>query len=62
MLDLKYKLWKIKHWLQYEPMIYISYFLAKFFKILYELNDRLGYLLFGADKWKKLKEQENLHD
>ena len=56
MLDLKYKLWKIKHWLQYEPMIYISYFLAKFFKVLYELNDRLGYLLFGADKWKKLKE------
>jgi hypothetical protein len=57
MFDLKYKLWKIKHWLKYEPSIFYDRFLVKFFHILAEITDRLGYLLFGAKKWDKLKKE-----
>ena len=55
---LKWILWRIKHWFKYEPSIYFNFFLSKFFRVLYEINDRLGYFLFGKEKWEKLKREE----
>jgi hypothetical protein len=60
MFDLKYKLWKIKNWLKYEPLIFWNRFLAKLFHISTDILDRLGYLLFGKKKWEELKEKEDL--
>lgn len=57
-MNLKYNLWRIKHWLQYQPSIFFYNFLSKFFHILYEINDRFGYLLFGQKKWEELKKEE----
>jgi hypothetical protein len=53
------RLWRIKHWLRYKPSIVFWGFMAKLFHGLTELNDRLGYLLFGREKWEKLKEEND---
>lgn len=60
-MNLEYNLWRIKHWLQYQPSIFFYRFLAKFSYILYEISDRLGYLLFGKVRWEELK-KENIEE
>ena len=57
---IKYFFWRIQHWIKYEPLIYFYFLLSKFFKFLYEINDRFGYFIFGKEKWEKLKREEGL--
>ena len=52
------RLWRIKHWLKYEPSIAFDRFMAWLFHGLFELTDRLAYLIFGKERWEITKEKE----
>jgi len=54
-----HKLWKIKHWLKYEPQIVFWKYTGKFLGFLVKITDKFGYWLYGKEKWETLKEENS---